>query len=102
LIRHRNKRRRSGVFPLGDKQGKRKMSIKFTTLLGIAACALASTPGFAKSALQSHGALIVAENGMSGNETRDGTIQKQTDPQKNGTSQSESKDGYNKNGQPQK
>jgi hypothetical protein len=78
------------------------MSIKFTTLLGIAACALASTPGFSQPVLQSHSALIVAENGMSGNDTRDSTIQKQTDPQKNGTSQSESKDGYNKNGQPQK
>jgi hypothetical protein len=76
------------------------MGIKFTTLLGIAACALASTPGFAKSALQPHGAVIAAEDGMS--DTRDSTVQKQTDPKKNGTSQSESKDGYNKNGQPQK
>jgi hypothetical protein len=79
------------------------MSIKFTTLLGIAACALASTNGFAQTSLQSHGALIVAdENGMSGSDTRDSTIQKQTNPRENGTSQSESRDGYNKNGQPQK
>jgi hypothetical protein len=84
------------------KKRKRTMNIKLTTLLGIAACALASTPGFAQPPHHSHGALIAEENGMSGNETRDSTVQKQTDPRKNGTSQSESKDGSNKNGQPQK
>ncbi len=79
------------------------MSIKFTTLLGIAgACALASTNGFAQTAVLSHNALIVAQNGMSGNDSRDNTIQKQTNPRENGTSQSESRDGANKNGQPQK
>jgi hypothetical protein len=79
------------------------MSIKFTsTLLGIAACALASTNGFAQTAVLSHNAMIVAQNGMSGNDSRDNTIQKQTNPRENGTSQSESRDGYNKNGQPQK
>jgi hypothetical protein len=77
------------------------MSIKLTTLLGIAACALASTNGFALPVHDSH--LIVAQNGMSGNDTRDSrTIQKQTNPRENGTSQSESRDGSNKNGQPQK
>jgi hypothetical protein len=78
------------------------MSIKLTTLLGIAACALVSTNGFAHPPLHSSNAMIVAEDGMSGSDTRDSTIQKQTNPRENGTSQSESRDGYNKNGQPQK
>jgi hypothetical protein len=47
--------------------------------------------------------VVVAENGMSSDNARDKTmIQKQTNPRENGASQSESKDGYNKNGQPQK
>ena len=78
------------------------MSIKFTTLLGIAASTLASSSAFAQPAPY-RGAVVVAENGMSSDDARDKTkIQKQTNPRENGTSQSESKDGSNKNGQPQK
>ncbi len=78
------------------------MSIKFTTLLGIAACALASSSAFAQPE-SSRGAVLVAQTGMSNDNARDRTmIQKQTNPRENGTSQSESKDGANKNGQPQK
>ena len=74
------------------------MSIKFTTLLGIAACALASTNGFAQPPIN-HSALIVAQTG---NDSSDRSVQKQTNPRENGTSQSESQDGANKNGQMQK
>jgi hypothetical protein len=74
------------------------MSIKFTTLLAIAGCALVSTHGFAKPPIN-HSALIVAQTG---NDSSDRAIQKQTNPRENGTSQSESQDGANKNGQPQK
>ena len=78
------------------------MSIKFTTLLGAAACALASTAAFAQPS-PSRDAVVVAQNNGMSDDTRDKTmIQKQTNPRENGTSQSESKDGYNKNGQPQK
>jgi hypothetical protein len=102
MISDRNTRRRIGVFLGSIKQGKREMSIKFTTLLGIAACALVSTNGVAQPVFHSSKTMIVAENGMSESDTRENTIQKQTNPRENGTSQSESRDGYNKNGQPQK
>ncbi len=78
------------------------MSIKFTTLLGIAACALASSSAFAQPE-SSRGAVLVAQNGMSNGNARDKTmIQKQTNPRKNGASESESVNGANTNGQPQK
>ncbi len=60
------------------------MSIRFTTLLGIVACALASSSAFAQPAPY-RGAVVVAENGMSSDNARDKTmIQKQTNPRENG------------------
>ena len=67
------------------------MRIKFTTLLGIAACALASTAAFLQPSLSRDAVVVAQNNGMS-DDTRDKTmIQKQTDPRENGTSQSESR-----------
>lgn len=78
-----------------------------TTLKTIgAAAALIAAFGVASSAFAcSHStsagdAKTFAQNATTGGDRND--IQKQTDPARNGTSQSEDQNGANKNGQPQK
>lgn len=66
----------------------------------IAALGLASPAAFACARSTSAGdAKTFAQNTTSGGGNE---IQKQTDPAKNGTSESESPNGANKNGQPQR
>jgi hypothetical protein len=68
----------------------------------IAAAGFASPAAFACSGKWSSAgdSRIFAQNATSGSDRSD--VQKQTDPAKNGTSQSEDQSGANKNGQPQK
>ncbi len=78
------------------------MTLKFAKFGMLAALAFASTsalaqPGFSGDA---KGAIVTAQNNAM--PSRGENIKKQTNPKKNGTSQSESKGGENKNGMMQK
>ena len=77
------------------------MTLTFVKFGMAAALAFAATSAMAQPGLSaSHGAVLTAQNDMS--TTRDSKIQKQTHPRKNGTDQSEGRNGMNKNGQMQK
>jgi hypothetical protein len=86
------------------QQRKRIMTSKLKTIgaaTGLTAVlAFASSAAFACEKWSSAGdARTFAQNATSGGQT---DVQKQTDPSRNGTSQSEDTNGANKNGQPQR
>jgi hypothetical protein len=77
------------------------MTVKFAKFGMLAAFAFASTSALAcPGHTAAKGALLTAQNEQT-MPSRGDTIQKQTNPKKNGTSQSESRGGENKNGQMQ-
>lgn len=77
------------------------MTVKLATFGMLAAFAFASTTVLAMPEhTAARGAVVTAQNDMP--PTRGNAIHKQTNPKKNGTSQSESRGGENKNGQMQK
>jgi hypothetical protein len=71
---------------------------RLTTALMAAALALAPVAAWSQT---STGGSTTAERD-SPSMPKPGKVQKDTDPRKNGTNQSQSTDGMNKNGQPQK
>lgn len=76
--------------------------MKFNLTLALtAALALLPVAAWAQSGATGQGGATAAERD-SPTMQKPGKIQNETDPQKNGTTQSQSKDGMNKNGQPQK
>jgi hypothetical protein len=68
----------------------------------VTAIAITLTPLAAWSQSNATGQSGEAANRDSPTMPKAGKVQKETDPEKNGTSQSQSRDGMNKNGQPQK
>jgi hypothetical protein len=79
------------------------MNIKLTTALTAAAFALAPVAAWSQTTTTGQGgSATTAADRDSPTMPKPGKIQQDTDPQKNGTTQSQSTDGMNKNGQPQK
>jgi hypothetical protein len=75
------------------------MTRKATSLIAAAALSLMPVAAWSQTG---QGGGSVATDRDSPSMPKPGKIQKDTDPEKNGTTQSQSKDGMNKNGQPQK
>jgi hypothetical protein len=80
---------------------RRFMKSRLTIALGAAALALTPLAAWSQTSTTGQGGATAAERD-SPSMQKPTNIQKETDPQKNGTTQSQSTDGMNKNGQPQK
>ncbi len=78
------------------------MKYRLTTALTAATLALIPVAAWSQGATTGQAGGATAADRDSPTMPKPGKIQKDTDPQKNGTTQSQSKDGMNKNGQPQK
>jgi hypothetical protein len=81
--------------------GRRFMNSRLTIALAAAALAFTPLAAWSQTSTTGQGGVTAAERD-SPTMQKPGKIQKETDPQKNGTTQSQSTDGMNKNGQPQK